>query len=189
MNHRRHARFCAMVTAATLFAAVAGHAGEPIIVPSEKQKAPSSTPDKRVPARDVFRFGDKGGAPSGFDVTAPMAPSATPVGPREQKRRKLDRLERENWMVVGKGELQAEEDAKNFLNVRDYSLEDLEKEDSRGNLMFRSLNKDGNQRTPGQFRSSTDPLGSRGPRAGENDKGESEDSPRLQREEPKLGPH
>lgn len=188
MNYLRHAAFCATASAAIVFAALTGHAGDPIIVPGERQKTPASNLDKKLPLRDAIRFGDKVAAPSGFDVLS--IPIVTPLDPREQKRRKLDRLERENWMVVGKGELQAEEDEKNFLSVRDYSLDSLEKEDSRGNLMFRSLNKDGNQRVPGQFRSSTDPLRPRGPGPGETDKEEdSKDTPRLQREESEAGAH
>ena len=182
MNHLRHANFCATVTAAIVLAGFVGNAGEPIIIPGEKQKTPPPALDKKLPSRDVFRFGDKLSAPSGFDVlTVPVMP----LDPREQKRRKLERLERENWMVVGKGELQSEEDKKSFLNVRDYSLEGLEKEDSRGNLMFRNLDKDENQRFPGQFRSSKEPLRPPNQRPGQAEEDdESKDTPPLQREEP-----
>jgi hypothetical protein len=191
MNHLCHAAFRATVTAAIVLAGFVGTAGEPIIIPGEKQKALPSAPDKKLPSRDVFRFGDKLNAPAGFDVlTVPVFPGNTPSDPKEQKRRKLDRLERENWMVVGKGELQAEEDKKSFLNVRDYSLEGLEKEDSRGNLMFRNLDKDENQRFPGQFRSSKEPLRPPNQRPGEvEEEEESKDTPHLQREEPKEGAH
>ena len=190
MNHLRHAAVCATVTAATVLGAFVGNAGEPIVIPGEKQNAPPPALDKRLPSRDVFRFGDKLGTPSGFDVlTIPMTPRNAPLDPKEQKRRKLERLERENWMVVGKGELQAEEEKKNFLDVRDYSLEDLEKQDSRGNLMFRNVDKDGNPRLPGQFRSSKDPLRPPGARPASEDEEESKDSPRSQGSTSKEGAH
>jgi hypothetical protein len=203
MNHLRHATFCATVTAALVLVVFVGNAGEPIIIPGEKQKTPPPALDKKFPSRDVFRFGDKLSAPSGFDVlTVPVMP----LDPREQRRRKLERLERENWIVVGKGELQAEEEEKNFWNVRDDSLEGFEKEDSRGDLMFRNLGKDGNQRLPGQFRSSKEPVRQPGKEPlrqfgkeplrqpglrldGEDEEEESKDTPRLQREEPKEGAH
>ena len=200
MNHLRHATFCATVTTAIVLATFVGSAGEPIIVPGAKQKTDAPALDKKLPSRDVFRFGDKLSTPSGFDVlTVPMIPSNTPLDPREQKRRKLERLERENWMVVGKGELQAEEEEKHFWGVRDYSLEGFEKEDSRSDLMFRNLDKDGSQRLPGQFRSSREPLrpgkeplrqpGLRPGGKDEEEEEESKDTPRLQREEPKEGAH
>jgi len=192
MNHLRHATFCATVTAAIVLAVFVGNAGEPIIIPGEQQKTAPPALDRKLPMRDVFRFGDKLSAPSGFDVlTVPALPGTTLLDPKEQKRRKLERLERENWLVVGKGELQAEEDEKNLFNVRDYSLESLEKEDSRANVIFRGLDKDGNQRDgnqrlPGQFRSSKEPLRLPGP---QEEEAESKDSPRLQREKPKEGAH
>jgi hypothetical protein len=193
MNHLRQTAFCATVTAAILLTGFIGNAGEPIIFPGEKQKALPPALDKKLPSRDVFRFGDKLSAPSGFDVlTVPVKPGATPLDPKEQKRRKLERLERENWMVVGKGELQEEEDQKSFLNVRDYSLEGLEKEDSTGNLMFRNLDKDkdDNHRHPGQFRSSKEPLRPPAQRPGEGEKEEgSKDTPSQREEEPKEGAH
>ena len=189
MIHFRQASFCAKVTAAIVLSALVGHAGEPIVIPSEKTKTPPPAHDTKVPPRDVFRFGNKLSTPSGFDVlTIPIVPSHSPLDPKEQKRRKLERLERENWMVVGKGELQAEENEKSFLNVRDYSLDSLEKEDSRGNLMFRNLDKDGNQRLPGQFRSSKEPLRPSGARPGvEDEEEESKDKSRSEREESKEG--
>lgn len=179
----------ALVATATWGASVA-RAGEPIIVPSEKPKTTPQAPNNKPIPRDVFRFGDKLTPPPAFDVmTVPIAPNTTPLDPREQKRRKLERLERENWMMVGKGELQAEEEERHFLNVREYSLDGIEKEDERGNLMFRNLNKDGNQRMPGQFRSPDDK--SKGAqlllqrRAAEDE----EETRRNAADEPKQGAH
>jgi len=189
MNHLRHATFCATVTAAIVLAAFVGKAGDPIIIPGEKQKTPPPALDKKLPLRDVFRFGDKLNTPSGFDALTPMIPGNKPLDPKEQKRRKLERLERENWMVVGKGELQAEEEAKSLFSVRDYSLESLEKDDSRGNLMFRNLDKDGNQRIPGQFRSSKEPLRPPGVRPGSEEEEESKDKSALRDKESKEGAH
>jgi len=184
MNHLRHTAFCATVMAAIVLAVFAGNAGEPIVIPGEKQKTLPPAQDQKLPSRDLFRFGDKLNTPSGFDaLTVPIIPGNRPMDPKEQKRRKLERLERENWMVVGKGELQAEEEAKSLFNVRDYSLQGLEKEDNRGNLMFRSLDKDGNQRLPGQLRPSKEPLRPPGLRPGSEEDEESKDKSASQDKE------
>ena len=182
MNHLRHAAFCATITTAVVLATVSGLAGEPIVIPGEKQITAPPALDKKLPLRNAFRFGDKLNAPSGFDVlTVPMIPSNTPLDPKEQKRRKLERLEREHWMVVQEGELQAEEDKLNFL---DDSLESLQKETSRENLLFRGLDKDGHQR-----RTSKEPVRPPGARPGEEEEEEAEDSRRSRRDESKEGAH
>jgi hypothetical protein len=154
MNHVWHAGFAAVLATALLagFTHLPAHAGEPIIIPSEKGKSAARIPDRKEVPKDVFRFGEKITPPT-FDVmTIPVLPS-TPLDPKEQKRRKLERLERENWMVVDEGELQEEEN--DIFNVRDYSLEGLDKEDRTGNVMFRRLSKDkeNGQRMPGEPRS------------------------------------
>src|SRR5438093_58853 len=133
------------------------YAGEAIIIPGEKSKA-GPVPENRTAApREIFRLRDTGPGVSPLDVLGtPVSPDQQKrLDPKEEKRRRLQALEKKNWMVVNPGELQAEEDDRNFLNVRDYSLDGLEKEDQSGNLMFRSL-KDDNRRVPGQFRSSSD---------------------------------
>lgn len=167
--------------------ALCADAGEAIVVPTEKGKPGPSQAASKAAARDLFKFRDI--APSGtpFDALAvPLMPEKrTPLDPKEEKRRKLERLERENWMVVGQGELQAEEEEKNFLNVRDYSLDDLDK-DNNGNLMFRDLKKDGT-RHPGQFRSSTDAARQASQRVAVSSEGEA-DARRPERD-PRLGSH
>jgi len=165
-----------------VLATFVGQAGEPIIIPGEKQTTPPPALDRKVPLRDAFRLGDKLNSPSGFDVlTVPMIPNSTPLAPKEHRRRQLERLEREHWMAVGKGELQAEEDKKNFLND---SPESPDTEVNRENLLFRGLDKNGNQR-PG---SSKEPLRPPGARPGDDDEEESKDTPRLLRDD-KEGTH
>lgn len=146
------------VTMVTLVAGVTATssalAGEAIIVPGDKSKAaPSET---RAAPREVFRLRDTVSLP--FDaLMVPMMPEKNkPLDPKEEKRRRLQQIEQKNWMIVGQGELQAEEEEKNFLNVRDYSLDGIEKQDGTGNLMFRPLSKDDTRRIPGQFRSAGD---------------------------------
>lgn len=187
MNHLRHAAFCATATTAVVLATFAGHAGEPIVMPGAKQMTAPPALEKKIPLRDAIRFGDKLSDPSGFDVltAVPMIPGNTRLDPKELKRRRLERLERENWMVVREGELQSEEDEKNFLNDSLGS----EKETKRENLLFRGLDKDADQRLSGQSRSSKEPLRPPGARPGDEDEEESKDSPRLQREESKEGAH
>lgn len=131
-------------------------AGEAIIIPGEKNKtAPAANP--AASPREVFRLRDSyGGSPGAlpFDaLTVPLFPEKKKLDPKEEKRQRLQQLEEKNWMVVDKGELQAEEEEKNFLNVREYSLDAIEKRDDTGNLMFRPLSKDDTRRMPGQFRS------------------------------------
>src|SRR4030095_5602077 len=143
--------------AAMLFATLLGvsplFAGESIIVPGEKAKSPPPGDGKALAPREVFRLRDLGSGSSPLDgILIPETKKR--LDPKEEKRRRLQELEKKNWMVVEQGELQAEENQKNFLNVRDYSLANLEKRDESGNLMFRPLSKDDNRRIPGQFRSS-----------------------------------
>lgn len=134
-------------------AALCAAAGEAIIVPGERSKAAPVIENRATP-REIFRLRDTG---SPFDVlTAPMPERNKRLDPKEEKRRRLQQLEQKNWMIVGQGELQAEEEAKNFLNVREYSLDGIEKQDETPNLMFRPLSKDGTRRIPGQFRSPGD---------------------------------
>ncbi|HMJ66174.1 MAG TPA: hypothetical protein VK615_12590 [Candidatus Binatia bacterium] len=130
-------------------------AGEAIIVPGEKAKSAPFSDGKALAPREVFRLRDLGPGSSPLDgILIPETKKR--LDPKEEKRRRLQEIEKKNWMVVEQGELQAEENQKNFLNVRDYSLDNLEKRDESGNLMFRPLSKDDNRRIPGQFRSSPD---------------------------------
>ena len=189
MNHLWGAKSCVAVMVVVGLAQLAPPArgGEPIIVPGEKSK--TTSPGTKPLPRDIFGLGDKPTAPpASFDIpTLPFMPSTTPVDPKEQRRRKLERLERENWMVVDQGELQKEEEEKNFFNVRDYSLEGLEKDDDKGNLMFRDLKKgkDPNQRMPGQFRSPLDKSRQRMVRPEEDPEEERQAKP----EDSKQGAH
>jgi hypothetical protein len=142
-------RFCVVSLLALLGASPLTRGGEPIIVGGEKPKAAPAAENK-APAREVFRLRE----PSAFDVLSiPLSPDKKRLDPKEEKRRRLHELEKKNWMIVDQGELQAEEEEKNFLNVRDYSLQILEKSDESENLMFRPLSKDDTRRMPGQFRS------------------------------------
>jgi hypothetical protein len=191
MNHLWGTRFCVMATVLAVLAGLAPLApsvrgGEPIIIPSDKSKTAPATPEKKPLPRDVFRFGERVTPPPSFEIpNLPIMPSTTPLDPREQKRRKLERLERENWMMVDEGELQEEEREKDSLGMRDYSLDGFEKDDARGNLMFRNSNKDSDshQRLPGQPRS---PLDKGRPRLLRPEEPEEE---REQRDDSKQGAH
>jgi hypothetical protein len=137
-----------MVTLAILgLAGSASLAGEAIVIPGEKSKTAAPIQNSSGSVREIFPFRES--APPIDVLTVPMEPMK--LDPKEEKRRRLQALEKKNWMFVQEGELQSEEG--NFLNVRDYSLEGLEKRDESGNLMFRPLSKDDARRIPGQFRS------------------------------------
>src|SRR5688500_16511413 len=126
----RLAKVCVMgaTMAAAAAVSIPAFAGEAVIIPSEKGKA-APIPDSKATAREIFKLRDSAPGASPFDVlTIPMMPDRNkPLDPKEEKRRRLQHLEEKNWMMVGKGELQAEEENKNFLSVRDYSLDGLEK--------------------------------------------------------------
>ena len=78
MNRLRHAAFCATVTAAFVLAGFVVNAGD-YRYPGEKQTTPSPALDKKLPARDVFRFGEELSTPSGFDVlSVPIISGNTP---------------------------------------------------------------------------------------------------------------
>jgi hypothetical protein len=171
------------------------HAGEAIIVPGEKSKAGPGPENRTAAPREVFRLRDTTPGGSPLDV---FGIGATPdqqkrLDPKEERRRRLQALEKKNWMVVNPGELQAEEENKNFLNIRDYSLDGLEKEDQSGNLMFRPL-KDDNRRVPGQFRSSESAGGSQARQPGQREKAppvtaEDDNDGASPRKDPQLGAH
>jgi hypothetical protein len=91
-------------------------------------------------------------------------------------------------MIVGQGELQAEEEEKNFLNVRDYSLDGIEKQDETGNLMFRPLSKDDTRRIPGQFRSPGDNARQPARSTAAREEDESQNFSRPEKD-PQLGAH
>jgi hypothetical protein len=188
MNHAGHVGFAAVVGTALLagFTELPAHAGEPIVIPSEKGKSAARIPDRKEVPKDVFRFGEKI-TPPAFDVmTIPVLPS-TPLDPKEQKRRKLERLERENWMIVDEGELQEEEN--DIFNMRDYSLEGLDPDDREGNVMFRRLSKDkdNSQRMPGESRSA--PKKSKEQALLQRRAAEEEEAEAETRDNPKQGAH
>lgn len=141
----------AALAGALCLACASSLAGDAIIVPGDKSKTPR--PNEAPAPKEVFKLRDTIDA-TPFDVLmVPVLPEKQKrLDPKEEKRRRLQELEKKNWMVVDQGELQAEEDAKNFLNVRDHSLDAIEKRDDTGNLMFRPIGKD-DRRIPGQFRS------------------------------------
>ncbi|MCI0748178.1 MAG: hypothetical protein L0Y58_22465 [Verrucomicrobia subdivision 3 bacterium] len=153
---RKLTKFAGVALLVSGLASLSATAGEPIIGPTDKGKSSPAAEINKSAARDLFNLREKAPGPSPLDVlNVHVTIPRKPLDGREEKRERLRRLEKENWMVVGQGELQQEEEDKNFLGVRDYSLDDLEKDDA-GNLMFRDLNKDDNKRMPGQFRSSVD---------------------------------
>jgi hypothetical protein len=163
-------------------------AGDPIVLGGEKARVAPAAQSKTT-ARDVFRLRDTF-PDSPFDVlSVPMLPEKKRLDPKEEKRRRLQELEKKNWMIVDQGELQAEEDEKNFLNVREYSVDALEKQDDSGNLMFRPLSKGDTRRIPGQFRSTPDKTR----QAGQHDSAASEEAeaPSFARPEkdPQAGAH
>jgi hypothetical protein len=173
---------------AVLGASSLAFAGDPIVIGGEKPKTAPGTENKAA-AREVFRLRDS--VPdSPFDVlSVPMLQEKKRLDPKEEKRRRLQELEKKNWMMVDQGQLQAEEDDKNFLNVREYSVDGIEKQDESGNLMFRPLSKDDTRRIPGQFRSATDKARQNGPR--DSGTGEEPEAPGLARpdKDPQVGAH
>jgi hypothetical protein len=143
-------------TAAVILAAgisVSAFGGDAIIVPGGSKGKAAPAPESQPAPREVFRLRDTAPA-NPFDVlSVPVMPDKKRLlDPKEEKMRRLQQLEKRNWMIVQDGELQAEEEKKGFLDVREYSLDEIEKQDESGNLMFRRLSKDDNRRVPGQFR-------------------------------------
>jgi hypothetical protein len=179
-------KLCVVTLLGVLGAFPLAHAGDPIVVGGEKSKA-APAPEGKTSAREVFRLREPGSPASAFDVLSiPMSPEKKRLDPREEKRRRLQDLEKKNWMLVDKGELQAEEDEKNFLNVREYSLDGLEKQDDRENLLFRPLSKDDNRRMPGQFRDNPRQSGQRAAATSEEPEGPGSN---RSEKDPELGAH
>jgi hypothetical protein len=164
-------------------------AGEAIIVPGENGKSALPSDAKPLAPREVFRLRDLGPGPSPFEGIPLIPETKKRLDPKEEKRRRLQQIEKKNWMVVEQGELQKEEEQKNFLNVRDYSLDNLEKRDESGNLMFRPLSKDDNRRIPGQFRSSPDAHGGQRANVPQKSEGDETDARTSNIKDPQLGSH
>src|SRR5215204_4874685 len=111
MNRSGNIRVLALLFA--LFGAGSlAFAGDPIVVGREKPKA-AAGPDSKTTPREVFRLRDTGLDSSPFDVlSVPLPPDKKLLDPKEEKRRRLQEIEKKNWMLVDPGELQAEEDEK-----------------------------------------------------------------------------
>jgi hypothetical protein len=144
-------RLCKVAAIAVLCIwATAVFAGEPIIVGKERPKASEPIQDSKF-TKELFRPWDKSAPTSPLDgLVLPNIPRID-IDPKKDRKRKLQELEKKNWISVKPGELQEEEEAKNFLGVREY---DLDKEKDTENLMFRDLQKD-KDKTAGQTKDKT----------------------------------
>ena len=143
------------LTMMTLFlSALAASAGEKILVGNEKSTVdPDKSPKVGADFLKNWKQDIETDPVVGNALLMPNLPP-TPVDPKNTKLQKLKRLEEMNWMFVDKGELQQEEEDKNRFGVQDDPLENFDKEDTAGNLIFRGLKpgqSDAKGRTPGQI--------------------------------------
>jgi len=130
-------------------------AGEPIIFGKEKSKADPikdtkfgkelSKPWENLPESTPFN-----------DIIPPILPRQTPQDPKKDKKRKAELEEKRNWMLYESGELQEKVEEEEQFGVREYKLDESEKEDgSVRDLTFRKMDKNpGHSRSPGQSRTS-----------------------------------
>ncbi len=112
-------------------------AGERILLPNDKAK--TAPVQERSAPSDPLKDWTKAGERNPFMELDLIMPPVRPIDPREQKRLKNARAEKENWMILDPGELQQKDDEKNLLGVHDYSLDDLEKGDGGDNYTFYNL--------------------------------------------------
>ena len=158
MNSRFDKRLiCLNVTLATaVLAACLGSnvtAGEAIQFSSPKTQAEPSaqnslTTDKlstlsRMPSSNPF---------DSINSASPVRDGGKKVKSREETKRHLAELEQKNWINVGKGELQDEEDEKTAFGVRDYDVETAGREKTSTDIWLGTKNH--NTRNPGNSRPS-----------------------------------
>lgn len=153
-------QFCGVF--GSLLAANLAFAGEPIIVGKEKPR-PDAVKDSKFNKELSRPFDGKSMSPGAFDgIMLPTIPRLDAPVLKTDRKRRLQELEKKNWMYVKEGELQEEEEKKNFLGVRDY---DYKEEQESDNLMFRDLERERSQPSKNQSRSSSQqkeqPEGSR----------------------------
>lgn len=98
---------------------------------------------------------------------------------REEKRRALAKMEDENWALVEKGQLQAEEEEKTAFGVRDYDVETGGREKTTTDIWFSTRNNNngrgsGTARGPGASARGSNPNRPRlAPESDETDVGKS----------------
>jgi hypothetical protein len=118
-----------LLLAVTAFLGGAGGsllAGEAIVFGSQKTKV---EPGKdKTPAQNLFRL-DKLTSPAPLEmdgITAPMLPQSNSNFRKDKRQQNADD-EKKNWLLLEKGELQASDDEKGFMGVRDNDLSEIEK--------------------------------------------------------------
>jgi hypothetical protein len=165
--------------------------GERIQFPTHKATILPQTENK-LP-KDKLSALERARSVNSYDViVSPGAFSGNAVGARdrkEERRSEKARLEKENWMILDKGELQEQEDEESAFGLRDYSLEE---EKSAGDLWFGPKEE---ADTKGSARASGPNTISRGPSQTrlQSDGGERQarrfENNSIQRSAPPLGDH
>jgi len=129
-------------------------AGEAIQFSPSKSKAEPGAPNNklpneklsnlnRFPSSNPFDTANQSG-PTGDDTRRPKT--------REEKRRKLEELEKKNWTAVEPGQLQEEEDEKTSMGVREYDVETGGKEKTASDVWLGRRDTD-TSRSQGNSRS------------------------------------
>jgi hypothetical protein len=139
------------------FPIVSAWAGEPIRFGGEKIK---STPDSQsIVPKDRFRPTDRIPAVTPFDAINSSGANLNTrrLDPKEEKRLKNAKLEKENWAVVNRGELQEQDDQETEFGIRDYSGDSLEKEEKGAGAIWFGSHQDRAGKSTGQSRA---PVGS-----------------------------
>src|SRR5262245_20308975 len=90
-----------------------------------KEKA--SAPGRRAPVSELG---------AGIDNPLVSSPTAARRSRAEEKKAKNAELEKKNWILFNRGELQEKEESAGGLGVRDYDGEGIEKEKTLGELWF-----------------------------------------------------
>jgi len=138
-------------------------AGEPIRFGGEKTK-PAPDVQSKVP-QDRFLPSGRISSTTPLDAFNASGANMSPrrLSPKEEKRLKNERLERENWVLVNRGELQEQDDRETEFGIRDYSGDSLEKEEQGAGAIWFGSNQERSGKSGGKSRTPSGNLRTTGP--------------------------
>lgn len=136
----------------TLGVVLTATAGEPIRFSGDKSKPAPNAPNKFPQERNSTLSSIPSASP--LDGLNSPALNSRRMDPKEEKRMKNAKLEKENWMMVDRGDLQNEDAENEGFGIRDYSGETLEKDQKGAGEIWFGNNQDRGGKAGSQGRAS-----------------------------------
>ena len=148
----RHALGSTAASLAGLFLVATLGAGEPIQFAPGKSRAQPGAQEK-IPIGKT--------TPSGSVISSNPSDAIDPMNdfsrdavrrrdPKEEKRQKNARLQKQNWAALEPGELQEKDDHETEFGIRNYNASTLEKDKGGGEIWFGSKQERGSPKDPAQ---------------------------------------